>query len=122
MEEDEILMEYDLYLNQQLSEYLYLLHFPSQQAQKATSGRMRCQPMQLELETKIDPTNEFYSKERGELLGKGMDNAPLLGAFDIPTNDQTQSLLDRQVFTSTCLPLAAKYLIGRIQQGAFYYY
>jgi DNA-directed RNA polymerase-3 subunit RPC5 len=117
MEDEEILMEYDLYLNQQLSEYLYLLQFPSQQAQKSTTGRMRRQPMQLELETKIDPHNEYYSKERGEILGRGMNNAPLLGAFDIPANDQSQSLLDRQVFTSISLPLAAKYLVGMVQEG-----
>lgn len=120
-DEDTIVKEVDVYFAQELADSLYLFQYPTRphsfdDITKPTTGRIKPKSKRFELEIPLQTRGQHYSRERGEELGHGTDNAPIRGMYD--SDDETPAkLLDKQTLSSSLLPSNANYMVGLVKHG-----
>ncbi|KAG1440069.1 hypothetical protein G6F56_012057 [Rhizopus delemar] len=134
-EEDEILAEYPVYLNNELSKYLYLFQYPMRSSPfngrtGPTAARLKPHSKMVEVDLPLDTRSASYSTERGEDFAMGLNDKTIktaydrrmeeheeeLGGFYNKTPKKTEEeLLDKMTLTSTSIPSQTKYAVGMIR-------
>ncbi|KAI7863361.1 Sin-like protein conserved region-domain-containing protein [Spinellus fusiger] len=133
--EDEILAEIPVYLNSNLSEYLYLFQYPLRNApfnnkNGPVAARIKPGSKMVELDLPLDIRSPCYNTDRGEDFAMGMNDKTIKTAFDRrmeeheeesshsynKTKKKEEELLDKMTLTSTYIPDQTKYLVGVLRQ------
>jgi hypothetical protein len=115
--------KHNVYINQKLTGYLYLLQFPtrtiplSSQSDAKITAKMKQAAKKLEFTLNLNTSSQFYNRDTGLEMGKADTDDPLLAAFDTGEYTASNKLLDKQAYSSSSLPLNANYLVGVFDNG-----
>ncbi|KAJ3283326.1 DNA-directed RNA polymerase III subunit RPC5 [Borealophlyctis nickersoniae] len=119
---DEVLREIDVYVSQQLADSLYVFQYPTRphafnEEHHPVLARMKPKAQSFQLEIPLHTGGPHYNKDAGERLGHGLDDKPILTAYDMDQYGQrgNATLLDKQTLASSLLPANANYMIGILQ-------
>ncbi|KAI8930341.1 Sin-like protein conserved region-domain-containing protein [Entophlyctis helioformis] len=123
--DDPIVQEIDVYLANDISESLYMLQFPTRPMPFTPDvlpkvGRIKYKTKKVQLDVLLDPTGDHYDRDQGERFGNGLDNRPLLTAFDVRdglNNNGPRQKLDAIKLESRIVPLNAQYMVGYLKAG-----
>ncbi|KAI9276420.1 DNA-directed RNA polymerase III subunit Rpc5 [Sporodiniella umbellata] len=130
--EDEIIAEYPVYLNNELTKYLYLFQYPMRSTPfngrtGPTAARIKPHSKMVEVDLPLDTRSTFYSTERGEDFAMGLNDKTIKTAYDRRMEEHEEELggfynktpkkpeeelLDKMTLTSTNIPSQTKYVVG----------